>query len=98
MNESELLTEVTKLVGKIKFSKDNNEINEINEIKDDIKTISSIIPENRKIDKLLQYVDLDNTNSEAIISAYISRAYGLLNEDYIKVKELEDQIHKLENQ
>jgi len=98
MNESELLTQVTKLIGKIKFSKDNNETEEINEIKKEIKIISAIVPENRKINELLQYVDLDNSNSEAIISAYISRAYGLLNEDYIKVKELEDQIHKLENQ
>jgi len=98
MSESDLLTEVTKLIGKIKFSKDNNELNEIKEIIKEIKIISKIIPENRKINKLLDYVHLDNANSQEIISAYISRAYGLLNEDYIKVKELEDQIHKLETQ
>jgi hypothetical protein len=98
MSESDLLTEITKLIGKIKFSKDNNELNEIKEIIKEIRIISKIIPENRKINKLLDYVHLDNANSQEIISAYISRAYGLLNEDYIKVKELEDQIHKLEPQ
>jgi len=96
MNESDLLAEITKLIGKINFSKDNNEINEIDELKKEIKIISTIIPENRKIYKLLEYVDLSNPNSEDIITAYISRAYSLLNEDYIKVKELEDLLQKLE--
>ena len=96
MNESDLLAEITKIIGKINFSKDNNELNEINNLKKEIKIISSIIPENRKIDKLLEYLDLNSTNSEEIISAYISRAYSLLNEDYIKVKELEDLLLKLE--
>jgi hypothetical protein len=96
MKESELLAEITKLIGKINFSKDNNELNEIDELKKEIKIISTIIPENRKIYKLLEYVDLSNSNSEDIITAYISRAYSLLNEDYIKVKELEDLLQKLE--
>lgn len=97
MSESDLLTEVTKLLGKINFSKDNNELDEIKDIKKDIEIISKIIPENRKINKLLEYVDLENSESEKIISAYISRAYSLLNEDYIKVKEFEDLLTKLEN-
>ena len=96
MNESELLAEVTKIFGKIKFSKDNNEIDEISNIKKDLQIISSIIPENRKIKRLLDYVELESNNSEEIISAYISRAYGLMNEDYIMVKEQEDLIKKLE--
>lgn len=96
MKESDLLAEITKLIGKINFSKDNNEQNEIDELKKEIKIISTIIPENRKIYKLLEYVDLSNPNSEDIITAYISRAYSLLNEDYIKVKELEDLLQKLE--
>ena len=96
MNESELLAEVTKIFGKIKFSKDNNEIDEISNIKKDLQIISTIIPENRKIKKLLDYVELESNNSEEIISAYISRAYGLMNEDYIMVKEQEDLIKKLE--
>ena len=97
LDESELLTEVTKIFGKIKFSKDNNEFDDISNIKKDLQIISTIIPENRKIKRLLDYVELESKNSEEIISAYISRAYGLMNEDYIKVKELEDLINKLEN-
>ena len=41
--------------------------------------------------------DLEKKNSEAIISAYISRAYSMFKEDYIKVKELENEILELEN-
>ncbi len=67
-----------------------------NNIKKDLQIISSLIPENRKIKKLLDYVRLEWNNAEEIISAYISRAYGLMNEDYTMVKELEDLIKKLE--
>ena len=51
----------------------------------------------RKIKEILRYLDLEKKNSEAIISAYISRAYSMFKEDYIKVKELENEILELEN-
>lgn len=97
MGESELLSEITKLIGKIKFSKDSDDKNEIFDYKCEIKEIGTLIPENRKITDLLEHVDLDMEKSEEIISAYISRAYSMLNEDYIKVKEFEDLILDLEN-
>ena len=97
MQESELLLEITKLIGKIKFSKDNNETETINLHKKMISKISEMLPENRKIKDMISYLDLDTKNSEKIVSAYISRAYSMFNEDYIKVKELESLILKLEN-
>tara|TARA_B110000438_G_scaffold59359_1_gene59504 strand:- start:2977 stop:3732 length:756 start_codon:yes stop_codon:yes gene_type:complete len=96
MQESELLSEVTKIIGKIKFSKDNNEIDTIEIHKQEIVKISEILPENRKIKEIISYLDLESQNSEKLISAYISRAYSMFNEDYIKVKELETLILDLE--
>jgi len=95
LTESELLAEITKIVGNIKFLKDNNE--SINSEIENIDNISSLLPENRKIKEILRYLDLEKKNSEAIISAYISRAYSMFKEDYIKVKELENEILELEN-
>jgi hypothetical protein len=97
MQESELLSEITKLIGKIKFSKDNNEAETINLHKKEISKISEMLPENRKIKDMISYLDLETENSEKIVSAYISRAYSMFNEDYIKVKELESLILELEN-
>ena len=95
LTESELLAEITKIVGNIKFLKDNNE--SISSEIENINNISSLLPENRKIKEILDYLDLEKKNSEAIISAYISRAYSMFKEDYIKVKELENEILELEN-
>ena len=47
--------------------------------------------------EIINFLDLEKRNSEKIISAYISRAYSMLNEDYIKVKELETEILELDN-
>jgi len=96
MQESELLSEVTKIIGNIKFSKDNNEIEAIKLYKKDILKISELVPENRKIKEIISYLDFETENSEKLISAYISRAYSMFNEDYINVKELDTLILDLE--
>ena len=95
LSESDLLAEVTKIVGKIKFQKDNNE--SVDPEIEKVKNISKLLPENRKIKEIINFLDLEKRNSEKIISAYISRAYSMLNEDYIKVKELETEILELDN-
>jgi hypothetical protein len=97
MEESELLSEVTKIIGKINFSKDTNEIDTIEGYKKEILNISELLPENRKIKEIISYLDIETEKSEKLISAYISRAYSMFNEDYIKVKELDSIIQDLEN-
>ena len=65
--------------------------------KKEILNISELLPENRKIKEIISYLDIETEKSEKLISAYISRAYSMFNEDYIKVKELDSIIQDLEN-
>ena len=95
MNETNLLTELTKIIGEIDYAETNNEKETIRIQLEKIKTIKDLLPTNRKIDEIIFHVKESNEKSKEIISILLLRAFSLLNEDYIKVQELENMLNSL---
>ena len=95
MNEANLLTELTKIIGEIDYAETNNEKDKIRIQVEKIKTIKDLLPTNRKIDEIIFHVKESNEKSKEIISILLLRAFSLLNEDYIKVQELENMLNSL---
>ena len=95
MNEANLLTELTKIIGEIDYAETNNEKETIRIQLEKIKTIKDLLPTNRKIDEIIFHVKESNEKSKEIISILLLRAFSLLNEDYIKVQELENMLNSL---
>jgi hypothetical protein len=98
MNEGNLLTELTKIIGEIDYAETNNEKETIRIQVEKIKTIKDLLPTNRKIDEIIFHVKESNEKSKEIISILLLRAFSLLNEDYIKVQELENMLNSLNSE
>ncbi|MBI63259.1 MAG: hypothetical protein CL775_04575 [Chloroflexi bacterium] len=98
MNEANLLTELTKIIGEIDYAETNNEKETIRIQVEKIKSIKDLLPANRKIDEIIFHVNESNEKSKEIISILLLRAFSLLNEDYIKVQELENMLIRLESE
>ena len=98
MNETNLLTELTKIIGEIDYAETNNEKETIRIQLEKIKTIKDLLPTNRKIDEIIFHVKESNEKSKEIISILLLRAFSLLNEDYIKVQELENMLNSLNSE
>ena len=98
MNETNLLTELTKIIGEIDYAETNNEKETIRIQLEKIKTIKDLLPTNRKIDEIIFHVKESNEKSKEIISILLLRAFSLLNDDYIKVQELENMLNSLNSE
>ncbi|MAM44597.1 MAG: hypothetical protein CL703_02725 [Chloroflexi bacterium] len=98
MNEANLLTELTKIIGEIDYAETNNEKETIRIQVEKIKAIKDLLPTNRKIDEIIFHVNESNEKSKEIISILLLRAFSLSNEDYIKVQELENMLNSLKSE
>ncbi len=98
MNEANLLTELTKIIGEIDYAETNNEKETIRIQVEKIKAIKDLLPINRKIDEIIFHVNESNEKSKEIISILLLRAFSLSNEDYIKVQELENMLNSLKSE
>lgn len=95
MSESDLLSEVTNLVGKLRYAIEGGDRATAEESEMRIRAAGKFMPENRRADLLADAAAGDGPNAEQLARLYLERAYGLLREDYRAVQGAEDQIKQL---
>lgn len=95
MSESDLLAEVTNLVGKLRYALEGGDAATAEESEKRIRAAGKFMPENRRADLLADAAAGRGPNAEQLVRLYLERAYGLLKEDYRAVQGAEDQIKAL---
>ena len=90
------LTELSKLVVKFRFAMEGNDHEMQKEITDEIKTLSRYLPENYKIDKLIE-VGMDaSAKGTRLAQLYLDRCYSLSEGNKDKLEHLDQEIEPLE--
>ncbi len=95
MSETDLLTEVTNLVGKLRYAIQGGDEATAQECELRIRAAGKHMPENRRADLLADAAAGSGPNAEELARLYLDRAYGLLREDYRAVQGVEDKINQL---
>ena len=95
MSQSDLLTEVTNLVGKLRYAIEGGDAATAEECELRIRAAGVHMPDNRRVDLLAEAAAGRGANAEELARLYVERAYGLLQEDYRAVKGVEDRIKQL---
>ena len=95
MSESDLLTEVTNLVGKLRYAIEGGDRATAEESEMRIRAAGRFMPDNRRADLLADAAAGSGPDAEQLARLYLERAYGLLREDYRAVQGAEDQIKQL---
>jgi len=98
MGEAEKLTELTMLIGRLRFAAEGGDSTTARDASARIRSIAQHIPENRKLDRLIEVAVYPNPEAAALVQLYLERAYSLLREDYLRVKTLEEQINTAEQE
>ena len=96
MTEKDKLSEVTKLLSKLKFSQDSNDTIMAEETTAELQSISKYLPSNFKISELIRAATNMKPNGLIIASLYLDRCYKIAEEDYESVKKLDEQIDSLD--
>jgi hypothetical protein len=95
MNESDRLTELTKLVGKLRFTIERSEIEIMEEAERDLNSLCNHFPDSFKITELLEWARKPDDKSGKIADLYLQRCFHLNREEYKQLGNVEDQINSL---
>ena len=98
MSDSDRLSELTKLVGKLKFAVEGGEDALATEAEADINLLVSHLPENHKATRLIESVKAEGATGARLANLYLQRCFHLIREDYVKLGEVEDEINTLEKE
>ena len=96
MSDGDKLSELTTLVGKLRFAVDSNEEALIKEAEADIGLLSQHLKFDHKTDRIVQGVKMRSDNARRLTMLYVQRCYYIVQEDYIMLGKVEEQIAAIE--
>ena len=96
MGEPDKLSELSKLVGKLRFASEGHEgfynRSFIEEVESEILSLDRYLPVNYNIKSLIQSTKLESDSGSVLAQLYLERCYKLYEEDYIELQNIEDKI------
>jgi hypothetical protein len=95
MSEPDLLTELTTLMGRFQYESSGGDSVGARESESKIRSIGKHVPENRRIDLLIEAATDGSVNSAKRAQLYLERAFAMYREDYTRVHVIEQEIQAL---
>jgi hypothetical protein len=97
MTEGELLNELSKLVGKLRYAAIGADQQLADEARRQIKAIGTLLPSKYRVDELLGAAQGQGERADRLTELCLERCYKLLREEYEALPALETQIRELRN-
>ena len=98
MSDGDKLSELTRLVGKLRFASEGNEVLLADEAEQDIVALAQHLPENHRIERLIEEAKTGGEDGSRLADLYLQRCFHLAQEEYVKLGEVEERISELEAQ
>ncbi|MCH7971226.1 MAG: hypothetical protein IH960_09335 [Chloroflexi bacterium] len=95
MAEVDLLTELTKLMGRLQYESSGGDQAGARESEAKIRSIGRHVPENRRIDLLVGAAIDGQPDSAKRAQLYLERVFAMYREDYTRVHTIEQEIKAL---
>ena len=95
MSVADILAELTTLMGSMRYAVEGGDKQTALETEAKIRAMSRHMPDNRQIGQLADASISPAPRASELAQLYLERAYGLLQEDYIKVQSLDRRIAAL---
>ena len=96
MGEPDKLSELSKLVGKLRFATEGSDPRLMKETEDEISTLARYLPEHYWIPRLIQTTEMPAASAAILAQLYLERCYKLHEEDYLRLQEVEQEIKRME--
>ena len=96
MSEADRLTELTSMTGRLRYAVEGGDAATASDAKERIRAIARHMPANRHAERLIDLASDPSPQAASLAQLYLERAYGLLREDYLRVKALDERIAEAE--
>ena len=97
MNDGDKLSELTKLVGRLRYAMEGGEEVMVKEAESDILTMSRLLPENHQIPRLLEVAKAGGNANAELAHLYLQRCFLILREEYANLSDLDSRIRLIES-
>ena len=98
MSESDKLSELSKLLGRLRFAVDGSDQSASKEVSAEITVLARHLPENFKVGELLEVAKDNSERSSQLAKLYIDRCFRLSAGEELAATELDAQILLLKDQ
>ncbi len=98
MSESDKLSELSKLLGRLRFAVDGSDQSASEEVSAEITVLARHLPENFKVGELLEVAKDNSERSSQLAKLYIDRCFRLSAGEELAATELDAQILLLKDQ
>ncbi len=96
--ERDRLGEIARLAGQARYAIDGHDTRLLTEVSGQLRMLASTLPEKYRAEQLVEAAIQPNEVGAHLAQLYIQRAYRLLDEDYINIPPIEQQIRELREQ
>lgn len=98
MGETAKLSELSKLVGKLRFALEGSDPRLTKETEEEILALAKYLPENYRVSRILEVGGMASEKGSALAQLYLERCYKLYEEDYRRIQEVEEEIRRIEEE
>ena len=98
MSDADKLSELTKLVGRLRFAVDVSDANVLQEAEQDIGIMARHLPDNHRIEDLVVAAKKSDSSGPVLADLYLKRCFLLIQQEYAKLGQLEDRIQAIESE
>ena len=96
MSDQDKLSELTRLVGRLRDAVSSGDGSLAGETRAEILTLGRHLPDNHEVARLAEAASSVEDNAARLASLYLQRCFYLMAEEYVKLGEVEDEIRGIE--
>jgi hypothetical protein len=96
--ERDRLGEIARLAGQARYAIDGHDTRLLTEVSGQLRMLAATLPEKYRAEQLVEAAIRPDEVGAHLAQLYIQRAYRLLDEDYINIPPIEQQIRELREQ
>ena len=96
MSDGDKLSELTKLIGRLRFAVDVDDSNVLREAEQDIGIMAKHMPDNHRIPDLIEAAKKSDANGPQLADLYLKRCFLLIQQEYAKLGQIEEEIRSIE--
>ena len=98
MSENDKLTELSRLLGKLRFAQEDHDSGMVNEACGEITSLARYLPTEFQMTNLLAAAQDASQRGSKLAQLYLDRCFRLSAGDPVSAQDLEDEIQSLESQ
>lgn len=93
--ERERLSEIARLIGQARYAMETGDTGQLTETRTQLTRLAQSLPDKYRAEQLAQAALAPDPSGPQLAALYLQRAYKLLDEDYINIPPIEQQIRDL---